>query len=73
MNPTKTRVITGAPEGKATSAPLVAPVVLLGRQSRCIFKSYFSHNGYWRKHQTIDKIIQRKFTHIKQSFSILEL
>ena len=44
MNPTKTRVITGAPEGKATSAPLVAPVVLLGRQSRCIVKIDVGHN-----------------------------
>ena len=32
----KTNVSLGAPEGQATPAPLVAPVVILSRQSRCI-------------------------------------
>ena len=45
-NPTKTRVSSGAPEGKATPAPLVAPVVLLTSQNRCIVMIDASHNRY---------------------------
>ena len=46
MNPTKTRVSSGAPEGLATPAPLVAPVVLLSSQSRGIVTIDVGHNRY---------------------------
>ena len=35
-NPTKIRVCSGALEGLATPAPLVAPVMLLSRQSQYV-------------------------------------
>ena len=46
MNPTKTRLSSGAPEGLATHASLVAPVVLLSRQSHCIVTIDVSHEQF---------------------------